>query len=409
MPDLTNEICAERREKTKTQNRAAVKKYYENPENKKKKLEAQRRRRAEQKAKCNELMNTNDDDNDVPPPPPDYYEPEDEPEAVVNEPQEDVIIPNASTQFTEQEIIELIKNDKGITKKTRETYVVDIKRVFTTTGCSNMKACLTSYKKMITSIVNGKNPKTQQAYSINSIKQTLQSVLFVGTKYMDNFELLFKKPKASQIKKYITTQFEKYKELSKNQNTERQSTKEYPTFNDYLSKVIEKYGESSKEYLISYLYSHFTVRDNFKNMLIIDNIKDNNGKDNFLLISRNKIMFIVNDFKTKKKYERLQFTVTDTKLKKLVKAYVNNPVNVKNREKFGNNYLFGKSSLSPFVSKLNKSIGYDDLGGINVFRHMRISDSNPNISFEERKKLSDSMGHSITVQSQYRRNLKVSE
>jgi hypothetical protein len=40
---------------------------------------------------------------------------------------------------------------------------------------------------------------------------------------------------------------------------------------------------------------------------------------------------------------------------------------------------------------------------------MRVSDSNPNISFEERKKLSDSMGHSITVQSQYRRNLKVIE
>lgn len=405
MPELTAELCAERREKIKTQNRAAVKKYYEDPENKKKKLEAQRRRRAEQKIKCNELMNTNDDDN-VPPPP--DYEPDYEPEAVVIEPEAVVIIPNASSLFTEEELIELIKNDKNITKKTRETYIVDIKRVFTTTGCSNMKACLTSYKKMMTSIVNGKNPKTQQAYSINSIKQTLQSVLFVGTKYMDNFELLFKKPKASQIKKYIQTQFEKYKELSKNQNTVRQSTKEYPTFNDYLSKVIEIFGKNSKEYLISYLYSVFTVRDNFKNMLIIDNIKDNNGKDNFLLISRNKMMFIVNDFKTKKKYEKLEFTVTDAKLKQMIKAYINDPVNIRNREKFGK-YLFGKSSLSPFVSKLNKSIGYDELGGINVFRHMRISDSNPHLSFEERKKLSDSMGHSITVQSQYRRNLKIIE
>jgi hypothetical protein len=405
MPDLTIEICAERREKTKTQNRAAVKKYYDNPENKKKKLEAQRKRRAEQKAKCAELLNTNDDDN-VPPPP--DYEPEDEPEAVVIEPQE-VIIPNAPTQFTEQEIIELIKNDKGITSKnTKDTYIADIKRIFQTSNCSNMKACLNTYKKMITSIVNGKNPKTQKAYSINSIKQTLQSVLFIGTKYMDNFELLFKKQKASQIKKYIQTQFEKYKELSKNQNTERQSTTEYPTFNDYLSKVIEKFGEKSKEYLISYLYSVFTVRDNFKKMLIIDNMKDNNGKDNFLLISRAKMMFIVNDFKTKKKYEKLQFTVTDTKLKQMIKAYINNPVNVKNREKFGN-YLFGKSSLSPFVSKLNQSLEYNDLGGINIYRHMRVSDSNPNISFEERKKLSDSMGHSITVQSQYRRNLKIIE
>ena len=138
MPELTNEICAERREKTQSQNRAAVKKYYEDPENKKKKLDAQRRRRAEQKAKCNELINNTDDDN-VPP------EPEAEAEAVV-------IIPNASSQFTEKDIIELINND-SITEKTKKTYIADIKRVFTIIKGSNLKACLSSYKKLMTSII----------------------------------------------------------------------------------------------------------------------------------------------------------------------------------------------------------------------------------------------------------------
>lgn len=406
MPELTTELCDERKKKIAEQNRAAVKKYYENPENKKKKLEAQRKRRAEQKAKCNELRNTNDDTNNVPPPP------EYEPEAVDDEPQDDKFIPNASTLFTQDEIIELIKNDKNITeKKTKDTYKVDMKRVFQTSSCSNLKTCLKTYKKMVTNIINGKKPgQPEVGYSVNTIKQTLQTLLYVGTHYMNDFKLIFNNTKASQIKKYINTQFEKYKELSKNQTNERQTSTEYPTFQQYLQKVIEKYGEKSKEYLISYLYSQFTVRDNIKEMLIIDNIKDNNKKDNFLLISRNKLMFIVNQFKTKGKYDNLEFTVTDSKLKKMLKTYINDPVNVKKREKFGN-YLFGKSSLSPFVSNLNKSLGYDNLGGINIYRHMRVTDvhTKKDITFEERKSLADSMGHSITVQSQYRRNLKISE
>lgn len=326
--------------------------------------------------------------------------------------------------FTEKELLAIIKNDDNIESvKTRNTYYQDIIRVFQVTGCPNFKKCLTSYKKMMENIINSKKPKKiskkkqketeekqsePESYAINTIKQTIQSILYVGTHYMNDFKTIFSDKKAKDIKEYFDTQFQKYKELSKIELEEKQQSTAYPTFDEYLDKVLEKYGENSKEYLVSYLYSLFTVRDNFKEMTLIDNVKNNNKKDNFLLITRTNIKFIINVFKTKGKFERLEYTVTDEKLKDLLKQWIEDPKNVTNRKKNGN-YLFGKTSLSPFVSKLNKSLGYTDHSAINIYRHMRVSDvhQKKDITFEERKKLADTMGHSITVASQYRRNLTV--
>jgi hypothetical protein len=309
--------------------------------------------------------------------------------------------------------------------------------VFQTTGCENLKKCLTSYKKMMTSIINSKKPikeKKQkkskkkeaedndteeekepepQGYSINTIKQTIQSILFVGTQYMNDFKYLFSDKQAKIRKKYFDTEFQRYKELSKLELQEKKDNTTYPSFDEYLSKVKEKYGENSKQYLVSYLYSVFTVRDNLKQMTIIDKIKDDNEKDNFLLINRTRMMFIVNDFKTKKKYERLEFNVTDNKLKQMIKDYNDDPKVIKTRKQYKNNYFLGKTALSTFVSDINKELGYAGLGGINIYRHMRVTDHYNgdvnNLSFEARKKLSDSMGHTLTTQKTYERNLKVSD
>ena len=207
------------------------------------------------------------------------------------------------------------------------------------------------------------------------------------------------------MKKFFKSAFEKFKDKSITQLEVAQKTIHYPSFNEYLDRVTNKYGEASKEYLISYLYSQFTVRDDFKNMKIIQKNSDDNKEDNFILINGNKMMFIINNFKTKNKYQRLEFTVTG-KLKTLLLQWTKT-------KKIGyNDLLFGKSSLSPFVSKLNKSLGYDNLKGVNIYRHMRVSDlykGKKDLTFEEREKLSNEMGHSLIVQSQYKRNLKVTD
>lgn len=427
----------EKTKKKKEQSRIRSQRYYE--KHKHKVLNSQKLAREKKSNQNKQIQNELQDcyNNE---PQSDYTQMENE---VIEQP---VDVSNLDKiDFTKAELLALIKNDKSIvSEKTRDTYYQDIIRVFQVSGCDDFKKCLTNYKKMMNSIINSKKPikpikpkklskKKQkeaeekqketekekepepepEAYAINTIKQTIQSIMFVGTQYMNDFKRLFNEQKASNIKKYFDTQFQKYKELSRLELEEKQQNTEYPTFDEYLGKVLEKYGENSKEYMVSYLYSLFTVRDNFKAMTLIDNKKSDDGKNNFLLITRTKIMFIVNDFKTKRKYEKLEYTVTDEKLKDLLKQWIENPKNVTNRKKNGN-YLLGKTSLSPFISQLNKSLGYtNNMGGINIYRHMRVSDihTTPNITFEERKKLADTMAHSITVASDYIRknNLKVSD
>jgi len=426
---LTDEqrIALEKQEKKRAQERARSKKYYHS--NPRRVLDRQKKAREKKSTQNKQIQNELQDcyNNE---PQHDFTQMENE---VIERPVDVSDLDNID--FTRAELLALIKNDKSIVSaKTRDTYYQDIIRVFQITGCANFKKCLTNYKKMMTSIINSKKPIKEkkekkksknaeekekekepepepESYAINTIKQSIQSIMFIGSQYMNDFKRLFNEQKASNIKKYFDTQFQKYKELSRLELEEKQQNTEYPTFDEYLGKVLEKYGENSKEYLVAYLYSLFTIRDNFKSTTIISSIKDDNKKDNFLLINSNKMVFIINDFKTKKKYERLEYTVTDAKLKKLLKNWVDKPQNIANRKKGKNNYIFGKSSLSPFISQLNKSIGYNNLQGVNAMRHMRVSDihQKKDITFEERKKLADSMAHSITVASQYRRNLKVSD
>ena len=379
-------IALEKAEKKRAQERARSKKYYHS--NPRRVLDRQKTARDKKKNEMDQIRTQlrNCAITEPEPEPTDYTQ------------MENVVLPNNKSNYTQEDIINLLKNDTNIkSDNTRRTYIVDIKRLFKMTGCADMKKCLNSYKKMLGSI-----EKSQ--YSINSIKQTIQSLLFVSDKY-NILHNLFSKNKADNLKKFFKSAFEKYKDKSITELEQKQSTIAYPTFNEYLNKVKNKYGETSKQYLISYAYSQFSVRDDFKNMKIIQRLTDDNKEDNFLLINGNKMMFIINNFKTSKKYQRLEFTVLG-KLKKLLLEWTKN-------KKIGNgDFLFGKSPLSQFVSELNKSLGYDkQFGGINIYRHMRVSDlyKNKDLTFQEREKLSNEMGHSLIVQKQYKRYLKVSD
>lgn len=301
------------------------------------------------------------------------------------------------SNYTAEDIVNLIKNDKTIIKpNTRKTYISSIRRAFNLSKCDDLKNCLNSYKKMIDNIENAKK------YTTNSIKQTLQTILFVNDKYQ-LFKNMFSDKKATELKKHFGTAFEKSKDNSRNELEEKQQTEEFPSFAEYLSKVKTQFGVKSKEYLVALLYSHFTVRDNFADLVIIATQKEDDGKSNFLLKTRtNTLKFIINDFKTKNKYQKLQFTVPKGELKTLLNSWINDK-----RLAYGDVLFKGK--LTTFVSKLNKKLGYNDLGGVGIFRHMRVTElyENKNLSFEERNKLSQEMGHSLVIQKQYKRNLKV--
>jgi hypothetical protein len=181
-----------------------------------------------------------------------------------------------------------------------------------------------------------------------------------------------------------------------------------PTFKSYLDKCLEKYGQDSKEYLIALLYSLFTVRDNFQ-LIFTDNVKSDDNKRNFLVNNGQDTKIIINDFKTKKKRHKNKIVWTLDKtddnalfLDSLLHDYIN-----KNNIKYGQ-YVFGNQKLSKFVSNMNKELGYPDFGGVNNFRHMRVSEfMNGNPSYEEREKLADEMAHSMVMQDAYKRGVIV--
>jgi len=306
---------------------------------------------------------------------------------------------NKKLNYTKDEIINLLQNDNSIkSNNTRKTYITDIKRLFTITKCPDLKHCLKEFKTMITQIKNSK-------YSVNSIKTTLQALLYVFDKYqiLNN---IYSKKYAVKVKKSFSDAFEVYKMESKKQTKTKQENTIYPSFKEHLDKVKTAYGENSKEYLIIYLYSIFTLRDNYKEMKIIDNKKDDDDEHNFFYLNQNtnEMIFIINDYKTKEKYNKLIFKVTDKKLKQLLINWIN-----KKKFKYGQ-YLFGKSSLSTFISKINKTVGYKNIQSINAMRHMRVTElfkNKENPTWEERRQLADDMAHSLLVQEDYKRQLKV--
>ena len=55
---------------------------------------------------------------------------------------------------------------------------------------------------------------------------------------------------------------------------------------------------------------------------------------------------------------------------------------------------------------MNDSIGYDDLGGINIFRHIRVSELDGD-TYEDKVKIVNIMGHSVITEKQYKKNLEV--
>jgi hypothetical protein len=229
---------------------------------------------------------------------------------------------------------------------------------------------LKKIKKIIEAIEMGLYD-TNKSYSINTIKQTLQVLLIIINKILKN-DPTYSNMNFEKIIDKISSKFQEYKELSSIENNEKVDKEVVPTFQQYLEKVKNLFGTESKEYLVSLLYSIFTVRDNFKNMKLIRTEADNDGVNNFIFFFNNQFKIFINKFKTQGSYKKLMYVYNpknadEQELKKLMNNYIN-----KNLIMYGD-YIFGKAPLSDFVSSMNTKLGYSS--GINLFRHIKVSEN----------------------------------
>ena len=295
--------------------------------------------------------------------------------------------------------------ERDMNKRTKSKYLDDLRRFVILTNCEdNVITCINDYKKTIPIIHNAAKPDGLP-YALNTKKSLFQMVLYI----IDNLKL----PIKELVKGYYVNQFEIMKLNSIDENIVTQDTI-IISFTDYLKKIKERFGENSKEYLISLLYNEATLRDDFI-LKIVPSIKDTkDDNENFIIVSEKEqnLTLIINHYKTREQYGVIKIRLS-IGLSRMIRKYIQ----VENLSTSGrpglvpegrmNDYLFGNKNLSTFVQKMNKEI--DVNGGINLYRKMKISemykkyDGNP--SAEERINLSNLMVHSPILQTRYLRKI----
>jgi len=308
--------------------------------------------------------------------------------------------------LTLAQLVDLLANDTRIAaKKTRETYIRDAKRVFNLGNCRSIIECFKNPDELISNIINGKQKRTGERYSDNSIKQTFQIMVYIFDKYLDENYLTPQQFKS--LKAPFLAEFRKYEFLSR-ENSNENAKRAVPTFEAYLKLAEEKWGTDSRQYLIASIYSLFTARDDFL-LTVIKNPADDSGEGNYLLVWDGTFTFILNNFKTKKHTDTIKFRVSKT-----IPAHKRLAVLLRNwmaeKKVAEGDYLFKiKTPLSPIVSKMNKELGYEKSRGINFFRHMRVSERIPGATVQQRIDLAKEMGHSLMTQSNYQQALLVND
>lgn len=266
-----------------------------------------------------------------------------------------------------------IQNDKTVAK-----YTANIKLIFRICSIDKIVADEPTYDLINDKIANSK-------YSLSTKKSAIQSILvfFVHSQIKINETL---KKKYSDLWAVYDI---KTRDEAKNKTTnEKYAIMDYDL---YMDKIKDKYGESSKAFLISHLYNEAPVRDNF-HLKIIHSINEDNGKINYLLKTGESYQILLNNYKTKNLYSKITYDLSPV-LSNLLTEYID-----KNKDK---TYLFPENkngSLSNYIGKMNSSI--DVNGSINTLRKMKVSQklALPNITEQDRLDFSRKMGHSTTTQ-----------
>ena len=243
--------------------------------------------------------------------------------------------------------------------------------------------------KLITAATHGSDFKR---YTVNSRKAFIQCILKIIT--------VLKLPiTATQLQIYKNA-FETLKLDSIDANIKAFDTTEIFSFAEYLEKIKEKFGELSKEYVMSKLYEEVTVRDDFR-LKVVPNFNDTVSEiENYIVVpidSHHRLTIIINEYKTSSKYGPIREELSRP-LSNLIREFIKH-MGIRYGE-----YLFGRAKTnSNFVSKMNKQIGID--GGINNYRHMKASEIKYKDN-KERAKLAMKMKHSPLVSLRYLRKLK---
>lgn len=263
--------------------------------------------------------------------------------------------------------------DKISNAETKQAYLSAIKSVLRIMRDVELEHMFKDADKLIEGINTGKSQDGND-YSLATKAKQFEAVLKLST--------VLKIP-LDTAKVFDAYQIIKMKLQDEN---EAKPAGEYPTFETYLEKSKEMFGEDSREFLIANMYKELTCRNDF-NLIVTDK---NQKSGNYLLVQKTKITIVLNEYKTSEKYGQMRHTCSK-ELRKLLLAYIK-----KNSIKVGD-LLFGVKDLQPVLSLMNKRLGYSS--GANLFRHARVSEvmNDPALTYEKRLEVSKNMMHNACM------------
>jgi len=275
----------------------------------------------------------------------------------------------------------------GMKDHNLKTYINSIKQLMRISSCEDLVDCLKDSSKIINLIENGKKKNGSAGYAVNSKIGLYQVILYI----IDSFKLNIDKEPYNKQRLLL-----KIKDEDRVESNKDKLVSNWP---EVLDKVKSKYGEDSKEFLIMSLYQRIPARDDFQ-LLVTDKLDNYDDKINYLVLRMGKpSKVILHHFKTANKYGNKSFVLSKD-LSNLVNKY-----RIKHNILL-NDYLFGNRPQTGFVSKILKSIGFDDemvynKTGISFLRKITVSNT-PIDSAEEKLDLANKMGHSTNTQKGYK-------
>ena len=294
------------------------------------------------------------------------------------------------SNFTEQEELllqEIVtsQESQSLAKTTKQSHMIGYKMLIKCLS-SNRDALihmLLNEQELVIQMVDDAKQLNGEPYSNQSRNKMLQTI----RPLLDLF-------KVSYSENILQAYRNKMEEYNFNYLTKSIQKEVLPTYQEYLTKLVEHYSDRSMEYLLINMYLEVPVRDDLQLKIVSTKSQTKSTEHNYLLLNKKSCVVILNNYKTAKHYGQKTYELSKI-LREMVVAYIST-IETGPEHLFGPEYLFGNVQLSPVVSAINKQLGYS--GGINLLRKMIVTDlyRDENSTHEQKIQLADKMCHSVS-------------
>lgn len=290
-------------------------------------------------------------------------------------------------------------NPEGRSINTVDSYVGRMRFLFEKVlGCSNNVLECLNKKDIVDKIIKKyPNPNTRHSY----IK--VLSILFrefPGIQQHINKEVV----------DAVQAEFSSSKNKAEARNVSKVNNEVEP-FPVIKEKILAAFPKNSKEHLLAELYDQFNARDDFGNVILIEDASQVKRKKQNYMIYKNPVVLILQVYKTAHRYGKVVLPATNSKIYDILKAQGKKTGDLLiGMDKTGEMYN-DKGALSSIVSRMLTTAGvkrFGDRQAINLLRAAKKTEllNQPNLTPEDYELIANNAMHSPLMQLKYMRKIR---